>query len=96
MPIILATQEAEIRKIIVRRQPEQIVCEILSQKKNHNPWLVEWLKVKTLNSGLHIYMYNMSLGWERLLEEEYLTESSSMSRKEVTRQVRGRRATQAK
>jgi hypothetical protein len=32
----------------------------------------------------------------KILEEEYFTESSSMSRKEVTRQVRGRRATQAK
>jgi hypothetical protein len=32
MPIILVTQEAEIRRIVVRSQPEQIVCENLSQK----------------------------------------------------------------
>jgi hypothetical protein len=33
MPGILATQEAEIRRIDVRSQPGQIVCETLSQKK---------------------------------------------------------------
>jgi hypothetical protein len=33
MPVILATQKAEIRRITVRRsQPEQIIHEILSQK----------------------------------------------------------------
>jgi hypothetical protein len=32
-PVILATQEAEIRRISVRSQPRQIVCESLSQKK---------------------------------------------------------------
>jgi hypothetical protein len=31
--IILATQEAEIRRIVVRSQPGQIVCETLSRKK---------------------------------------------------------------
>jgi hypothetical protein len=30
MPIILATQEAEIRKIVVESQPRQIVHETLS------------------------------------------------------------------
>jgi hypothetical protein len=35
MPIILATQEAEIRRIMVRSQPRQIVCETLSQKTLH-------------------------------------------------------------
>jgi hypothetical protein len=39
-PIILATQEAEIRRIEFQSQPRQIVHETLSQK---NP-LVEWLK----------------------------------------------------
>jgi hypothetical protein len=29
-PVILATQEAEIRRIVVRNQPEQIVKETLS------------------------------------------------------------------
>jgi hypothetical protein len=32
MPVILATQEAEIRRIVVRSQPWQIVHETLSQK----------------------------------------------------------------
>jgi hypothetical protein len=32
MPVILATQEAEIRRIVVQSQPGQIVLEILSQK----------------------------------------------------------------
>jgi hypothetical protein len=31
-PLILATQEAEIRRISVPGQPGQIVCEILSRK----------------------------------------------------------------
>jgi hypothetical protein len=34
-PVVLATQEAEIRRITVRSQPRQIVCEPLSQKKTH-------------------------------------------------------------
>jgi hypothetical protein len=32
MPVILATQEAEIRRIMVRSQPGQIVSETLPQK----------------------------------------------------------------
>jgi hypothetical protein len=32
MPVILATQETEIRRIVVRNQPRQIVHEILCQK----------------------------------------------------------------
>jgi hypothetical protein len=32
MPVILATQEAEIRRIAVQSKPRQIVCENLSQK----------------------------------------------------------------
>jgi hypothetical protein len=31
MPVILTTQEAEIRKIAIQNQPGQIVCETLSQ-----------------------------------------------------------------
>jgi hypothetical protein len=34
-PVILATQEAEIRRIVVRSQPRQIVPETLSQKKKN-------------------------------------------------------------
>jgi hypothetical protein len=32
MPVILATQEAEIRRIAVQSQPRQIVLKTLSQK----------------------------------------------------------------
>jgi hypothetical protein len=34
-PGILATQEAEIRRIAIRSQPRQIVCETLSWKTLH-------------------------------------------------------------
>jgi hypothetical protein len=50
MPIILATQEAEIRKIMVQSQPRQIVLKTLSGKNHHKNRAVEWLKVKTLSS----------------------------------------------
>jgi hypothetical protein len=33
IPVILATQETEIRRIVVQRQPRQMVYETLSQKK---------------------------------------------------------------
>jgi hypothetical protein len=32
MPVIPATQEAEIRRIVARSQPRQTACETLSQK----------------------------------------------------------------
>jgi hypothetical protein len=41
MPVILATQEAEIRRIIVRSQPRQIVQETLSQKTLHKKGLAQ-------------------------------------------------------
>jgi hypothetical protein len=50
-PAILATQEAEIRRILVRSQPRQIVLETLSQKKPSQKGLAEWLKVKALGSS---------------------------------------------
>jgi hypothetical protein len=37
MPIMLATQEAEIRRITFQSQPGQIVDETLSQKKKNTP-----------------------------------------------------------
>jgi hypothetical protein len=46
-PIILATQEAENRRISVQSQPGQIVLKTLSQKsitKRGRGELVEWLK----------------------------------------------------
>jgi hypothetical protein len=45
MPVILATQEAEIRRIVVGSQPGQVVHETLSQKPLHEKVLVEWLKM---------------------------------------------------
>jgi hypothetical protein len=52
MPIILATQEAEIRRIVVQSQPGQIVCETLSQKTLQKKiGLVQWLQVKVLSSS---------------------------------------------
>jgi hypothetical protein len=44
MPIILATQEADIRRIVVPSQPREIVCKTPSQKTHHKKGLVEWLK----------------------------------------------------
>jgi hypothetical protein len=35
MPVAFATQEAEIRRITIRSQPQQIVRETLSQKTHH-------------------------------------------------------------
>jgi hypothetical protein len=43
--VILATQEAEIRRIKIQSQPRQIVHETLTQKSLHQKGLVEWLKV---------------------------------------------------
>jgi hypothetical protein len=51
MPVILATQEAEIMRIMVRGQPGQIVLETLSRKTHHKKGLVEWLKVEALSSS---------------------------------------------
>jgi hypothetical protein len=45
MPVILDTQEAEIKRIAVQSQPGQIVHNLLSQKILHNKGLGNWLKV---------------------------------------------------
>jgi hypothetical protein len=47
MPVVLATQEAEIRRITVRNQSRQIVRKTLSQKylTHTKKGLVEWLQV---------------------------------------------------
>jgi plasmid maintenance system antidote protein VapI len=51
MPIILATQEAEIRKIMAGSHPGEIVPETLSRKNLRRKGLVEWLKVQALSSN---------------------------------------------
>jgi hypothetical protein len=54
MPVILATQETEIRNIAARSQPRQIVPRdpILKKKKTlHKKGLVEWLKVWASSSS---------------------------------------------
>jgi hypothetical protein len=50
-PVILATKEAEIRRIVVGSQPRQSFSKTLSQKNHHKIGLVEWLKVKSLSSN---------------------------------------------
>jgi hypothetical protein len=47
MTVIPATQEAEIRRIVVQSQPRQTVLKTLCQKTP----LVEWLKMKALSSS---------------------------------------------
>jgi hypothetical protein len=45
MPVILSSQEAEIRRIAIKSQPRQIVYETLSQKTHHTKGLLECLKM---------------------------------------------------
>jgi hypothetical protein len=51
MPVILITKEAEIRRISVQSQPQQIVLRDPILKNHHEKGLVEWLKVKALSSS---------------------------------------------
>jgi hypothetical protein len=50
-PVILATLEAEIRRIVLQSQPRQNVHAILSWETLHKNRAGEWLKVKTLSSS---------------------------------------------
>jgi hypothetical protein len=45
MPVILATQKADIRRIAVRSQPRKIIRETLPRKNLSQKGMVEWLKV---------------------------------------------------
>jgi hypothetical protein len=49
--VILATQEAETRRIRVQSQPGHIVHETLSQKTLHKNKASRWFKVKALSSN---------------------------------------------
>jgi hypothetical protein len=51
MPVIPATQEAEIRRIMVQNQLGQIVLETPSRKTITKKGLVGWLKVLALSSS---------------------------------------------
>jgi hypothetical protein len=52
MPVILPTQETEIRRIMVPASPaREKVHESLSLKPFTNIGLVEWLKMKALSSN---------------------------------------------
>jgi hypothetical protein len=51
MPVIPATQEAEIRRIVVQSQPGKIVQDPILKKKNLKKGLVECLKVYVLSSN---------------------------------------------
>jgi hypothetical protein len=55
MPVILATQEAEIRRIVVQSQTGQIVLETLSRKILHKTRVggVAWGKGPEFNSQYH-------------------------------------------
>jgi hypothetical protein len=44
-PVILATQEAEIRRITVQSQSRQIARRPYLEKSHHKKGLVQWLKV---------------------------------------------------
>jgi hypothetical protein len=45
MPVILATQEADIKKIKVQSQPQaNSLRDPISKKPHHKKGLVEWLK----------------------------------------------------
>jgi hypothetical protein len=51
VPIILATQEAEIRGIMGQSHTSQIVHETLSGEVLHKIRASEWIKVKALSSS---------------------------------------------
>jgi hypothetical protein len=49
MPVTLASQEAEIRRISVRSQSRQSLRYPISKKIHHKKGPVEWLKVLALS-----------------------------------------------
>jgi hypothetical protein len=65
MPVIPTTQEAEVRRVVVRSQSGQIIHKTISKKTHHKKkeggLLVGWLKVKALSSNLSITKKKKSL-----------------------------------
>jgi hypothetical protein len=49
MPVILATQEAGIRRIMIQSHCGQLLGETLFQKTHHKKGLMEWIKVYALS-----------------------------------------------
>jgi hypothetical protein len=91
-PVILATQEVEIRRITVQSQPRQIVLETLSQKYPSQKGLVEWLKVKALSSSpsnththTHTHTHTNTTYCQELFPENLLlhVRDCAMSQEEV-------------
>jgi hypothetical protein len=70
-PVILAIQEAQIRRIAVQNQPRQRVLEILSQKyptrNTHKKTLAEWLKWQCLPSKHKALSSNSSTEKKKIL-----------------------------
>jgi hypothetical protein len=66
-PIILATQEAEIRRIMVQSQPRQIVCETLYKKGGEVAQVIEPLlsKCKALNTTKKKKKRKIEMGWRQ-------------------------------
>jgi hypothetical protein len=74
MPVILATQEAEIRTAVQSQPQANSSRDPISKKNLHKKGLAEWLKVKFLSSNpsttkkrkinepinLSIYLYNLT------------------------------------
>jgi hypothetical protein len=64
MPVILATQEAQIRRIEVRSQPQTNSLRPYLEKTHHKKGLVEWLKkglvVECLPSKCEALSLNLS------------------------------------
>jgi hypothetical protein len=51
MPVILATQEAEIRRIMLKASPGKQFTRPYLENTLYKKGLVEWLKVKVLSSS---------------------------------------------
>jgi hypothetical protein len=70
MPIILATWEADIRRITVQSQPRQTVCKtLISKNTQHKKGLVEWRSVECLPSKYEALSSNYSMAKKRKVKK---------------------------